>query len=311
MKNYLTFWLRSDWLLIAIPGAIWGASFLFMAEALASVGPSGVTFIRILFGFLTLSAFPAVRRAVPARDNAAIAVLGVLWMAFPLSMFPVAEQSVSSAVTGMLNGAIPLVATIVASVLARRWPARQVLAGLAVGVLGAALIAWPSLDEGGNSATGILLIMAALVSYGFAINIARPLQQRHGSLPVIWRALGVALVLTAPLGIPDVLHADWKLIPVLSLLTLGALGTGVAFVIAATASGRLGATRASTIAFLIPPVALLLGVVLRNENVSIISAAGCAVCVLGAWLISRPVTSRIKEKHAGMARSSALAAAAE
>lgn len=287
---------RSDWLLIAVPGVIWGASFLLIAEALRSVGPSGVTFVRILFGFATLAFVPAARRSIPSSDNLRIALLGVLWMAFPLSMFPFAEQRVSSAVTGMLNGAIPLFAAIVASVLGRKAPPAQVRIGLAVGILGTVLVAWPSLDEGGSSAVGVLLILAALVSYGFAMNLARPLQLRHGSLPVIWRALAVALVLTAPLGVSDVVQAEWAIVPVFSLLALGTLGTGFAYVVAATAAGRLGATRASTIAFLIPPIALVLGVVLRNEAVSLVAAAGSVVCVLGAWLTSRRQTVKQEEK---------------
>jgi drug/metabolite transporter (DMT)-like permease len=160
---------------------------------------------------------------------------------------------------------------------------------------GAVLIALPSVNGGGNNATGILLILAALVSYGFAINIARPLQVLHGALPVIWRAQAVALVLTAPLGLPDLLTAQWTLRPWLALVALGSLGTGVAFVLAAVAAGRLGPTRASSIAFLIPPVALGLGVVVRAEQVAPISAIGCAVCIAGAWLIRRPQTIKAIE----------------
>ena len=63
-------------------------------------------------------------------------------------------------------------------------------------------MAWPGLGAGGNSALGIVLVIAACISYGFAVNLARPLQQRNGALPVVWRALLVALILTAPLGLP-------------------------------------------------------------------------------------------------------------
>ncbi len=54
----------SDWLLLIVPGTIWGASFLFMAEGLEAIGPAGLTFVRILVGFATLSLFPSVRRQV-------------------------------------------------------------------------------------------------------------------------------------------------------------------------------------------------------------------------------------------------------
>lgn len=275
------------WILIAIPGLIWGASFLFIAEGLEAVGPAGVTFVRILVGFATLALFPGAWKRVPPSDWGAIALLGLVWLAFPLTMFPFAEQWVSSALTGMLNGATPLFVAIVASVLARSLPPRGVLFGLGVGMLGAVLMALPSLGEGRSSAAGIAMILAALVSYGFALNIARPLQQRHGALPVIWRAQGVGLLLTAPLGIPQVLTARWSTGPVLSLLALGALGTAVAFVITTYAAGKIGATRASSTAFVMPPVALLLGVVFRNEHVALLAVLGGAICVAGAWVMNR------------------------
>jgi drug/metabolite transporter (DMT)-like permease len=276
-----------DWALLVVPGVIWGASFLFIAEGLEAVAPNGVTFTRIAIGFLTLSLFPSARRPVARSDWAATAALGVLWLAFPLSMFPFAEQHVSSALTGMLNGATPLFVAAVASLLAHQLPERGVSVGLIVGFGGAVVMALPAMS-GGNSAFGVALIVAALVSYGIALNIARPLQQRNGAIPVIWRALAVALILTAPLGLPEVLKGEWSLRPVAALLLLGAGGTAIATVVAATAAGRLGATKASATAFLIPVVALILGVVIRHERVSALSLIGAGICLLGAAIIRNP-----------------------
>ena len=279
-----------DSLLIVLPGLIWGASFLFIAEGLDAVSPNGVAFVRILVGFLTLSLVPAVRRPVRHTDRTRIAVLGVIWMAFPLSMFPFAEQHVSSALAGMLNGAVPLFVAAVASGIARRAPARPILIGLAVGFLGTILIALPGMTQSNGQsgqAIGVLLILAALVSYGFAYSLSGPLQQRNGALPVIWRALGVAVILTAPLGVPAVIAGHWSFWPAASLVALGAGGTGIAYVMTATAAGRMGATVASVNNFFIPVVALALGVGLRHEQVSWISIGGAGICLLGAWLIRR------------------------
>lgn len=277
-----------DWLLILVPGVIWGASFLFIAEGLEAVAPNGVTFLRILIGFATLSLVPAARRPINPADRGRTALLGVLWLAFPLSMFPFAEQHVSSALTGMLNGATPIFAAIVASVVARQAPSRGVVAGLVVGITGAVVMALPGLGSTSGSeeqTRGIMLILVALVCYGFALNLAVPLQQRNGALPVIWRALAAAVILTAPLGVPAVIGGHWSLRPVAALLALGALGTCVANVISATAAGRLGATRASTTTFIMPVVALILGVVVRHERVAPVSVAGAAICLTGAWLL--------------------------
>lgn len=278
--------VAADVLLLTVPGLIWGASFLFIAEGLRATGPMGVTLLRIAIGFAALACFPRAWRPIETRDWGKVAWLGVLWMAFPLSMFPFAEQRISSALAGMLNGAVPLSAAVVASVLARRLPSGGIAAGLAVGLVGAVLMALPTIGEP-SSAVGVLMVVAAVLSYGFAPNIARPLQQKYGALPVIWRAQAVAMLLTLPFGFRDVAQAQWSLVPVLSLLALGALGTGVAHVVMTTASGRLGATRASATAFLIPPVALVLGVLLRGEHVALLSVIGGTVCVAGAWLMRR------------------------
>ena len=279
--------ISSGWLLLLIPGLIWGASFFFIAEGLRAVGPYGIAFLRILIGFATLALFPAARKPIDRADWPAIGLLGIVWFAFPLTMFPLAEQRVSSAMTGMLNGANPLFTVIVASLIARRAPAASVLVSLAIGMAGTVLIAIPAVGEGQSSTIGIVMIMLALLSYGVALNVARPLQQKYGGTAVIWRGQFAGMSLTAPLGIPEVLQAQWSPVPLLCLIALGALGTGVAYVAMATAAGRFGAARASGTTFLIPVVALALGVVLRHDRVEPISVTGCLVCLTGAWLMKR------------------------
>lgn len=280
-----------DLALLVVPGTIWGASFLFIAEGLEAMAPFGVTFTRLLIGFLTLSLVPAARRPLAPGDGWPTALLSVIWLAFPLSLFPFAEQRVSSAIAGMLNGSTPIVAAIVAGVAARAWPDRAALTGLAVGVAGIVLMAIPSID-GTSSAVGIAMVVVAVCAYGVSINLARPLQQRSGALPVVWRTLGVAMLLTAPLGLPALLEARWTARALASMLALGAFGTAIANVLMTMAAGRLGATRASATLFLMPVVALILGVGVRGERVAALSVAGAAVCLAGAWLI-RPRPARV------------------
>ncbi|WP_337169905.1 DMT family transporter [Gemmatimonas aurantiaca] len=279
---------KGDFGLIVVPGVIWGASFLFIAEGLHATGPHGVAFFRILAGFLTLLAFPAARTPIAWEAWPRIALLGVLWMAIPLTLFPYAEQRISSAMAGMLNGAVPLFATAIAALLARRAPSRTVLTGLAVGMSGVVLVALPNLRDGGAHLDGVLLVLVAITLYGISINIARPLQMEYGALPVLVRALGFAAVLTAPLGIPEVLHGTWTLMPLVSLLTLGMLGTGIAYVIGTVAAGRLGAARASASIFITAPVALLLGMLVLHEHVAVLSIVGAITCIAGAMIIRRP-----------------------
>ena len=140
------------------------------------------------------------------------------------------------------------------------------------------------------------MILMALVSYAFAYSLARPLQQRNGALPVIWRALAVALALTAPLGAPALANARWTGRSVASLLALGALGTGVAYAMLATAAGRMDATRASANNFIIPVVSLLLGITIRHEQVSSVAIAGAGICLTGAWVIKPAATDTARSR---------------
>ena len=203
--------------------------------------PGVVAFGRLAFGFLALTLVPKARRTkIDPVDRSRIVVLGFVWLAVPMMLFPIAEQWVSSAVAGMLNGAVPLVAALIASVLLRRAPGRNQLAGLAVGFVGVVAISLPSMQGGSKTALGASLVLVAIVSYGFAGNFVVPLQQRYGSLPVIWRAQMAGMVFTAPyalVGVPDSSLA-WK--PVLAVVVLGALGTGLAFVAAGHSSAESG-----------------------------------------------------------------------
>lgn len=246
--------------------------------------PGLITPLRILFGFAVLAAFPAARARIPRGDRTRIAVLGVLWLALPLSLFPYAEQHVSSSVTGMLNGATPLFVATVASVLARRPPPTHQVIGLLVGFGGVVLLALPTLGEGSSSVFGVALILAALCCYGVALNLAVPLQQRHGALPVIWRAQAVALILTAPMGVAAVPGSSLSARTAVAVVALGSLGTGAAYVIAATNAGRLGSTRASVTTYLIPIVSLALGMLVRDEAVALVAGIGSVVALLGAYL---------------------------
>jgi drug/metabolite transporter (DMT)-like permease len=276
-----------DWAMLALPGVIWGASFYFIAVGLEAFEPGLIAPLRIIFGFLTLLAIPSSRVRIPRADLGRVALLGVVWLALPLSLFSFAEQHVSSSVTGMLNGATPLFVATVATVIARRPPPHRQILGLLVGFAGIVLIALPTLGEGSSSAFGVALVFLALGCYGLSLNIAAPMQRRHGALPVVLHSQAVAIVLTAPFGIASIGESSFAWHSALAVLALGGLGTGVAYALAARNAGRLGSTRASVTTYLIPGVSLLLGLVLRDEKVAALAVAGSAIALVGAYLTNR------------------------
>ncbi|HET7719575.1 MAG TPA: DMT family transporter [Acidimicrobiales bacterium] len=278
----------ADWGLFGSIALIWGSSFLFIAIALDSIEPGLITWGRIGLGAAVLNALPRARVRLAAEDGFRMVLLSLLWVAVPFTLFPLAEQHISSAATGMLNGSMPLFAALVAGVLLRTPPGPAQAAGLGVGLLGTLLVSLDGLEGGDRAWLGVVLALAATVCYGFAINMAAPLQRRYGSLAVMARMLLLATLWTAPFGVWSVPDSGFEWGPALSVAFIGAVGTGLAFVVMATLVGSVGSTRASMATYLIPVVAMVLGVAFRDERVGWWAVAGVALVVTGAYLASRP-----------------------
>ena len=278
-----------DWVLFIAPGLIWGTSFLLIDEALNSFHPFVVTFGRILLGCLALGLVPAARQPIERSDLKRVGLVGVTWLAFPMMLFPIAQQHIASGLAGMLNGSITIFAAIVSSLLLRRLPGRAQLLGLAVGVIGVVLLGIPSLNEGGTKFGSALLVVLACASYGVAVTLAVPLTQKYGSMPVFWRAQLVSVVLTAPFGVYGLMggrsHFDAR--PTMALIVLGVMGTAVAFICMTMLGARVGSTRSASLTYFEAVFALIVGAVILREPVIAIEVAGCAVLLLGAWLSSR------------------------
>ena len=277
-----------DWGQLVFAGLVWGASFIFIAAGVEHFAPGVVTFGRMLIGFITLAFFKQARAVrVDRADWPRVVLVSITWLAFPMTLFPIAQQHISSGLAGMLNGAIPVFAAVVASVALRRAPGRAQLIGLIVGGLGIALLGIPALTDGGSSALGVLLVVIACMSYGVALNLNVPLAQKYGAVPTFWRCQLVATVLTAPFGVWGLRTSEWDLAAAGALLLLGALGTALAFVAMSSLSARVGSTRSASLTYLEAIVALIMGVIVRGEAIRLLEVIGCLVLMVGAWLVSR------------------------
>ncbi len=276
-----------DWALFWGVALIWGASFLLIAISLESLHPGVITLGRVAFGAVALAFLPTARQRIEPGDRRRLLVLSLVWVAIPFTLFPIAEQYINSAVTGLLNGAMPIFAALVAALFLREFPRGAQLVGLLTGFTGVVLISVPSIGEGSNAALGVFLVLGATVCYGFAVNIAAPLQRRYGSVTVMSKMLILASIWTLPYGAWGLTDSTFELGPVLATLVLGVVGTGAAFAIMASLVGRVGSTRASFITYLIPFVSLALGVVFLGDEVEALAIFGVVLVVAGAVLASR------------------------
>ena len=276
-----------EWGLLAGVALIWGSSYLFIDVGLEALAPGVIAVTRVVLGLAALALVPAARRPIGREDLARVAFLGVIWTGLPMILFPVAQQWIDSSVAGMLNGAVPLAGAAWAVVLLRRPLPRLHAVGLLIGFAGVLAISWPQLQGSRATTLGAALVILAVVLYGLAVNLAVPLQQRHGALPVLLRAQVAALVLLLPFGVWGLRDSSFAWPSVLAMVPLGVLGTGVAFVLMTTLVGRVGGPRGAVATYFIPVVAIVLGVLLLGERVAPAALAGTALVVGGAWLTSR------------------------
>lgn len=280
----------SDWGLFWSISIIWGSSFLLMDIGLDAFQPGLITWLRVASGAGVLFIFRKTRQPVERADWPRLIALSLVWVAIPFTLFPIAQQWINSALAGMLNGAMPIFAVTIASIMLRRLPRGAQLAGVATGFLGVIAIASPSFGEGGSEALGVVLVVLATLCYGLAVTIATPIQQRYGSLPVMGRMLGLAAIWTAPFGLWEALDSSWRWDSFFAVAAAGVVGTGLAFVIMGTLAGRVGSTRASFITYVIPVVALALGIIFRGDVVTVVSIVGVTLVIAGALLASRSET---------------------
>lgn len=281
-----------EWGLLGAIALMWGSSFVFIEIGLDVLHPTLVTLIRIALGTAALVLVPRARRAVAREDWPRIAVLSVVWMSLPLLLFPIAQQWIDSSLAGMINGAMPLFAALFYSLFLRHPPGRLQIVGLLVGFLGVVTILVPETGGASASLLGAALVLLATACYGLAANLAVPLQQKYGSLPVILRTQAVALATVLPFGLAGVPGSQFTWPAAASMLALGVLGTGVAFVMMAALVGRAGAARGAVAIYFIPVVATIEGALFLNESVSPLALAGVVLVLLGAWLTSRRERAR-------------------
>jgi len=277
----------SEWGLVAGIALIWGSSFFFVAIGLESFRPGVITLARVALGAATLALFPRARASIDRDDLGRVALLGIIWIGIPLSIFPIAQQWIDSSVAGMLNGAVPISSAVFATLLLRRFPGWRQLVGIGVGFMGALAISAPQLTESSATALGTILVIVAIILYGLSTNMAVPLQQKYGALPVLLRAQLAALVIVVPYGLLHVPGSTWSWESAAAMVPLGVLGTALAFVLMTTLVGRVGGPRGSISIYFTPIVAILLGVAFLGEVVAPVAVVGVGLVLLGAWITSR------------------------
>ena len=282
---------------------IWGTSFLFIKVGVRELHPLWLTFGRVATGALVLVAIMLVTRDRLPRDPrvwAHLVVVAALGVSAPFTLFGFGEQRVSSVLAGIWNAATPLVALPLAALLFRTERlTRALAAGIAVGFLGVLVVLGVWRDVGGSELTGQLMCFGAAMCYAVAIPYQKKFIAGRPGSGVSFAAAQLLMALAqlaviAPLvaGAPP---APWRLSGAVvgCVLALGALGTGIAFVLNFRVIRIAGASTSASVTYLMPVVATLVGVLILGERLRWNQPAGAVVVLVGVAL-SQGLVARLR-----------------
>lgn len=295
--------LSQGWIAIqfVLTGIIWGSSFLFMKVALLGLSPAQVAWSRLLLGALTLGLFAALRRDALPRSLAVwghMTVLAISFCVVPFLLFSWAQQYVTSGLASIYNATTPIMTAVMAGLLFRVERLKPVqIAGIVVGILGVMVIIapWQGLDLN-QSLIAQLAILGATACYGFSLAYMRRFVANSGMTALVFSFLNIGLaavimaILTPVIALTPVALDPWI---IGSVLLLGCLGTGVAYIWNQNTLRAWGPTRASTVTYITPVVGVALGILVLGEHISWNEPVGAIVVFVGILLAQ----DRLRLRH--------------
>ncbi|SCE73233.1 Permease of the drug/metabolite transporter (DMT) superfamily [Micromonospora haikouensis] len=282
---------RAGLVRVAALALLWGSSFLWIKLALRGFNPVQIVFGRLLLGFAVLAPialsrglrFPRQRRTWAHLFAAALVANAV-----PYVLFGIGEETVGSNVAGVLNATTLLWTLLLAFLVGvDRAVTAKKAAGIVLGFLGVVVIFSPWRSAGEIASWGGLACLAAAASYGVGYVYMGRFLTGRGIPPLMLSAsqLGAATVLLAiAMPFAGLETPTWRIDAVASLLVLGALGTGAAYVLNYRIIDDEGPTAASAVTYLLPIVAIVFGWLFLREAITAAVVVGIVLVLAGITL---------------------------
>ena len=268
---------------------MWGCSFIFIKLGLEFLTPFGVAFVRCALGALALVIYAKVRGISFIKDRTILFhlwVISLLLNVIPGIFFALAETEVTSILAGIINAVTPLM-TLLAIMVAFRdqKPKAHHVVGIALGFLGVLTVlgAWQGLGE--NPLWAILILLGAVTCYGISFPYSRkfvlPYKLQPESMAAAQVSLG-ALTLLPLFLFNGIAKNEYRPGPVLAMLGLGVFGSGFAYIWNFKIMEAAGSAIASSVTYVTPVVAVIVGVIFLQESLTWYEPVGAAIVLLGA-----------------------------
>ncbi len=280
----------SNWISLYIAlGVVWGCSFIFIKLGLEFLTPIGVAFGRVSMGALTLVFWARFKKIELPTDKKVwlhLWVVSLLLNVIPGVLFAFAETKVTSILAGIINAVTPLM-TLLAIMVAFREekPKSFQVIGLMLGFVGVltVLSVWQGLGE--NPLSAVLALLLAVTCYGFSFPYSRkfvlPRKLKPEAMAAVQVSTGAITLL--PFYLMDGIAKDeYRPGPVLAMIALGVFGSGFAYIWNFKIMEAVGSAIASTVTYVTPVVAMIVGIIFLGEKVAWYEPVGAAIVLLGA-----------------------------
>jgi drug/metabolite transporter (DMT)-like permease len=279
------------WLSLSITAALWGGSYMFIKVGLdGGLSEAFIICARTVLGAAVLVPLAVRSGAVPAlvaRRWWALA-LALAQVIVPFGLITFGENHVPSALAGILVATAPLFVTLLA---ARFDPAERSegwgLVGVLLGMAGVVLLFGVDLSGKAETLLGGLMVVGAGACYAVAVLIAKRAFTGVPPVGVAASNLLIGAVAWLPVALLSLPARSPGADAVLSLIVLGAGGTGAAFYFFYTSIAEIGPARASVVSYIAPAFAVVYGVVLLHEDLTVGTVGGLLLILAGSWLAAQ------------------------
>lgn len=277
-------WLH---LFLAI-GVFWGCSFLFIEQALKFLNPVGVSFLRCFFGAVTIWIIVLIKKVKIPRDRKLwmhLFALALMTNVIPGTLIALAQTNVTSVLAGIVNSTTPLTTLLAIMLFFRHEKIKShQIVGLIIGFLGVATVfgVWRGLGDNAPWAIGALVIAVTFygITYPYTTKFVFPLKAKPEVLAVLQVTFG-GIILLPFFIMGGIKEFEFMPISIISIIALGAVTSGLAPIWHFRLLSIVGSPIASTVAYMTPIVAVIVGVALLGEPITWNEPVGGLIVLAG------------------------------
>ena len=281
---------RRNWFLFATAGFLWGIPYFFIRIAVREIEPAWIVFARLAIGSAILVPLAIRQGTIKAaiRGWKYVFIYALAEMVFPWILITKAETNISSGLTGLLIATVPIWSTLFASIYGDKsvWHHKR-LFGIIVGFIGVFLLVGIESVSGNSAPWAIIFVLIAAIGYAYAVNMITKKLPNVSGIAVNAVAMAMSLVIYTPMGILQWPQGQISQSAILSVIGLGLLCTAAAFIAFFVVMDEIGPARASLVTYLNTVVAVLIGVLILSEPLTLGIAVGLPLVLIGSFLASR------------------------